>query len=153
MAKATPVVTGFAYAPNDENGLNFQGEPVVASGTITVTSAVDPYTSDDLTPGSSWTASPPNFVVGVDHADSTESYTFTFAAVDTDNYNTVDETQTLTAKEKDPNIGMDDEGGSNFGTGKEKTVTVTYGTGPRHCDGEHQEHRQRHLYRRGCDRG
>ena len=130
VAKATPVVTGFAYAPNDENGLNFQGEPVVASGTITVTSAVDPYTSDDLTPGSSWTASPPNFVVGVDHADSTESYTFTFAAVDTDNYNTVDETQTLTAKEKDPNIGMDDEGGSNFGTGKEKTVTVTYGQAP-----------------------
>ena len=130
VAKATPVVTGFAYAPNDENGLNFQGEPVVASGTITVTSVVDPYTNEDLDHLNAWTATPPNFVVGVDHADSTESYTFTFAAVDTDNYNTVDETQTLTAKEKDPNIGMDDEGGSNFGTGKEKTVTVTYGQTP-----------------------
>jgi len=130
VAKATPVVTGFTYTPNAGNGLNFQGEPVVASGTITVTSVVDPYTNEDLDHLNAWTATPPNFVVGVDHADSTESYTFTFAAVDTDNYNTVDETQTLTAKEKDPNIGMVDEGGSNFGTGKEKTVTVTYGQTP-----------------------
>lgn len=123
IAKATPVMTNFAY---DVTGDAYYGDSVVGDR-LTYTSITDPYEmTKDLSGNKAerWSAVPATF----SEAGNTSGYTLTFTAEETNNYNELVEHVTLSAKERTPDLGMKTDGSTEgFALNVTENVSRIYG--------------------------
>jgi uncharacterized repeat protein (TIGR02543 family) len=123
IAKATPVMTNFAY---DITGDAYYGDSVVGDR-LTYTSITDPYeTTKDLSGNKAerWSAVPATF----SEAGNTSGYALTFTAEETNNYNELVEHVTLSAKERTPDLGMKTDGSTEgFALNVTENVNRIYG--------------------------